>query len=140
MQTLSRSATLRAPLYNTTTKYRGFNGTVSVMSLVNHPNAAARLLLAKASVVWGKAQHEALSRYHEHRADRLDAIWRLCAHRAVERALGRPWMFTDYQITAICREEVSDAKKRILRHCAYNAAKHHHLAMVHKLAAKKCKV
>ena len=128
---------LRMPLssyvYNTRLRVPKFNGLIQ--AITQHSDAGAHVL-RRLAPEWTKADHQSLADYHRRRAQKLKSIWALVADRAIQQALGRPRVFTDYKITAICREEVADHHKRVLRHCAYQSTKHMELVHVHARLAR----
>lgn len=121
------------PLYHQTFKLPKWSKLVSVAN-ARCPRTAGQLLRRQLPQ-WTKEQHLAAAQYHRARAAKLQRVWDAVWTRSFTQAFNRPPEFSDYHITAIGREEISEAKKRVLRHCAYTRTNHKDLALAHERAA-----
>lgn len=108
-----------------------------------YPTCVARLLDRRAGAKllkrllpgWTREMHLRQAQYHLMREKKLDACWTAVWTNAFKQTFGTPPAMHDYHITAIGREELPEAKKRVLRHCAYSASRHGTLAVAHLSAA-----
>ena len=112
---------LSLPIYAARINLRGYN--VKIGALFHETNAAARAL-RKIVPELTKKDHAIAAAYHAARKVQLDNAWAIIANNAARETFARDWQFSDYRICAIGREEFSERYKKLLRHCAYNAAKH----------------
>lgn len=122
-----KAMNINHPAYNTQTRIKGFAGTV--LSAPTIRDSAA--ILRKLAPGLTRAQHGALKIYHRARSEKLEKNWLVIANNAARATWDREWHFTDYKICAIGSEQFSERYKRLLRHCAYNAAKHGRASAAH---------
>ena len=134
METIERMPWLSSPVYTTPIKIAKYN--CKLTATTGHTDAGATII-KRLAPHWTKEDHKALAEHHMKRAIRLQSIWGKVSERAATQAFGRPFEITDYKITAVCRDEFSEAKKRVLRHCAYKRTKHLDLVRVHLQLARE---
>lgn len=134
MLTAFTPLTARAAVYQEEKRVRGYTYPMCVSRL--HDGMTAGRLVRRLLPHWTKEMHLRQAQYHLRRHEKLSNAWDGVWARSFARTFGAPPKVYDYQVCAIGREELPEAKKRVLRHCAYSGTKHMVLARAHLNAAR----
>ncbi|ABM97089.1 hypothetical protein [Methylibium petroleiphilum] len=111
----------------------GYTRRVSVMSTMDP--AGGRRLLRRYMPGLTAEQHRSIARGHVELALKHRQGWSDTADEAAQATFGRNFGIHDYKVSAIGRDEFSEAHKERLRQHAYSKGDHHRLAVLHFMAA-----
>lgn len=119
--------------YNKRVWLRGYTRSATVLNALTPADRAA--ILRKVLPAWPKELVVELAQYHRDKVKELEEAWNAAFAAATQETFGRKPEFTDYKITAIGREEFSEAAKTELRRCGYGTTHHKHIAEALEYAA-----
>lgn len=126
---------LDCPVYHQAIKLRGYNRMITVFQAVTSRDASK--VLRRLKPEWTREDHISLSKKHDVEADTQRQEWDRLLNEAAMETFGRPFLFTDYIISAIGRGEFSEEKKVLLRFAAHAATYHQLANRAHAIAARR---
>lgn len=120
--------------YHQSVKLSKYNGEITVFQAVSDRDASKVLKRLKPD--WTKEDHAELAKQHAKEAEAQQQEWDRLLDDAAMETFGRPFMFTDYKISAIGRDEFSVEKKTAIRFAAHAATYHQLASRAHAMAAR----
>lgn len=135
MSTRSLCPELDNSVYHVAIKLRGYNHKVTVFQAVSDGDAAT--ILKRLKQDWTQKDHLRLAKLHAEAVERMQKDWNRVADTAALDTFGRPFLFGDYKISGIGREEFSEEHKSQLRFAAHAATYHGVLHRAHLRAARR---
>lgn len=124
---------LEHPAYHQSIRLRGYTRYTTAMAALCAADGGK--VLKRVNPIWSKEEHLTLAQQHQAAAVARRAQYSALLDEAAQETFGRPFQITDYQVSAIGREEFSEAKKEALRIAAHSATAHRALADAHRRAA-----
>lgn len=124
---------LAQPAYTTAVKLRGYTAHRTVLGMTTIQDSARAL--RRLAPAWSKTDHLGLAQAHAQQFEQFEQQYNQTLDEAAQATFGRPFQFHDYRVSAIGREEFSEAHKCALRQLRRQAQDHKTLARAHWAAA-----
>lgn len=133
MHTLAKPLDL--PAYAERVKLPRYNGPITLFQALSDRDAAA--VLTRLNQNWSLQNHKMLADSHAQQAMVQQADYERLLDEAAMETFGRPFLITDYRVSAIGRSEFSEEKKDQIRFAAHASNCHKQASRAHAVVANR---